>query len=509
MSKPLLQRLTGARPDEQGRVVACFFSLLFLLASYYLVKPLRNSQFLKEFLPTSLPMYYLLVSALSFSITKLFSYFYDRLNKGRLLTYTFLIMCGCKVAFIYLLTQGGKVVTVAFFLWASIYFLLALSAIWGCINEIFRAEQGERCFGFIATGSTLGNIAGSEISERVAAYGFYSLLLSVFFMLISLFFVLRARRGVDPPEASLSPAGSSSEGSVLHEIRLLMANPFLRNIGVMVLCLAVYSTGIDFISQGQMDRRLAERQYRLDFAALNRELNERAGLPPTGLNPEGFEFVYHLRQGHSDDLPQTLQRFCLDHQLKGVSPDQLSRSYQEFRQGLNTGTKEFFAQTYKRQGVCGIVVLTLVCPWLFSRVGIRWSALLMPSFSLLGLALFAFPLSLETIQLLLVLGGTLNYSLNNATKEVLYTVATTDEKYKIKPLIEGPCMRAGDVVASLTSLTLAFVVEQMHWPAVAKERLYLVFCTFCVAIWLRQIYRAGRLYERARQHAHEASPSSS
>ena len=187
-------RVTGAYPLERRRVLACFWSLFCLLTSYYLLKPLRNSQFLKEFPPEALPLFYLLVSALSFTATKAFSYLYERLDNSRLLTATFAIICMCKLFFMGGLLIGGKAISGLFFLWGSTYFLLALAAVWGCINELFRAEQGERCFGFIASGATLGCIAGSELASHLALRGSLALLISAVFMLASLFFILMARR---------------------------------------------------------------------------------------------------------------------------------------------------------------------------------------------------------------------------------------------------------------------------------------------------------------------------
>ena len=45
----LIQGLTGARPKEQLSVLFSFSALLFLLLSYYLVKPLRDSLFFVYF----------------------------------------------------------------------------------------------------------------------------------------------------------------------------------------------------------------------------------------------------------------------------------------------------------------------------------------------------------------------------------------------------------------------------------------------------------------------------
>ena len=489
----------GAEPSEQKRVVACFCSLFFLVASYYLIKPLRNSQFLKEFLPENLPWVYLGVSSLSFIATKTFSAYYEKLNKARLLSATFIIICACKIAFFGGLMVGGKLVTVAFFLWGSIYFLLALAAIWGCINEIFRAEQGERCYGFIATGATMGCIAGSEISSRLTAIGPALLLISAVFMVLALLFILAARRLSDSAQPAVVEKKSLPSNGILAELLELWSSRYLRSIAVMVLCLAVYTTGIDFISQKQMDKRLAERQYMETLTSFNDELNRQISIrDPHQMNEKGFAFVYELRQSETAQVTSQVAKFASENHLAPEIASKLPAAYEDYRKELNNRTRKFFSDTFFYQGVCGIFVLTIVCRWLFLFVGIPRAVQLLPFFSLVAVLIFSVPLSLLTIQLLLVLGGTFNYSLNNATKEVLYTVTSTDAKYKIKPLIEGPVMRSGDMVASVVSLGCAATVHLLNWPTQYKDYLYLVFCSACVLVWLREISWAGREYERLR-----------
>lgn len=488
-------RLTGALPIERRRVIACFCSLFCLLTSYYLLKPLRNSQFLKEFPPEALPLFYLLVSLLSFTATKAFSYLYERLDNARLLVATFAIICTCKLFFVAGLLVGGKAISGLFFLWGSTYFLLALAAVWGCINELFRAEQGERCYGFIASGATLGCIAGSELASHLALRGSLALVISAGFMIVSLFFILMARRSAGEV---LQEKKSRQRDSALGEIRTLLATPYLRGIAVMVLCLAIYSTGIDFISQGAMDRRLAQDVYAQSFGDLDKFLDH---------SPQGFEFIYQLREQLDADYSDDFSKFAVQHRLPPALAASLPEHYTHYREVLNGRTSSFFAATSLYYGLCGILVLTTMSRWLFQRFGVARVVQFMPIFSLVALIMFGLPIDLMMIQIVLVLGGTVNYSLNNATKEVLYTVTTTDEKYKIKPLIEGPVMRLGDTIAALVNLLCGALATLCSFSPQHRDKLFLFFCFVCALVWLRQVRTTGRLYSELRSEREPAPES--
>ena len=83
-----IELVTGARRGEAVRTIACFLALFLLLTSYYLIKPLRNSYFNREFAPESLPFYFLFIPACSLLVTRIFNFFYTRIPKFRLIFLT-------------------------------------------------------------------------------------------------------------------------------------------------------------------------------------------------------------------------------------------------------------------------------------------------------------------------------------------------------------------------------------------------------------------------------------
>lgn len=508
----LLTWATGAKKEEQGRVFLTFLALLCLLISYYLIKPLRNSTFLKEFHPSQLPFFYASVAFLSFSATKVFSHLAKTVEKYRLVKGAYITIICCKLGLSAWLSFGGKTAVVCFYFFASVYFLLAVATMWACINDMFTPEQSERCFGFVAVGSTFGSISGSNISRRLAesAYSDMTLYCSVLFMLCALGFVMlaaqREQRRIAGPEDDLGPKddveidiedkgkeieiaygeSESSEGADFwEELRALTQRPYIRRIGLTVLLLAVLTTAIEFVSQTVIDRELAKEQYQSHFADL-----------------EGADFhqIYNLKTKSKDKRREFLSSLA---QAGGVTLPEMQDRFEDYRKELEKTTRSFFSETYEYQGWAGVLSLLVVARFLFSRVGMRYCFTILPVLGFASLCLFGLPIDLLLVQIVLVLVGATNYSLNNAAKEILYTA--TDEKtlFRFKPMIEGPAMRAGDVVSSVLKLGVGAVAASLALSEASETNLFVVVTLVVLVFWIRAAWLAGAEYDQMRKVGEE------
>lgn len=500
-----IRLLTGARgAKEQNQVLICFTALLFLLISYYLIKPLRNSQFLKEFNPRYMPVVYLFVPILSFALTKVFNFFCDRIEKYRLIVYVYLIIISCMVGFTWFLPYGGKPATVIFYYWASVYFLLAMATLWACFNDFFTSEQGERCFGFIAMGATTGNIAGASISSwltegpykgyaTLAAAGFMSVALALLILAAS----MRTRR--EQVAAAAEPGAvtpTAPPSGFWSDITGLMRKPYVRGIAIMVACLATFTTSMDFLSNKAIDLQLSRRQYQITFSALNERLNGAQNQPSGVINQSGYDFIYGLKSKRGADVDNAIDEFATSN---GILPSELHTQYDSYRDELEGKTRKLFSDVFLYQGWVGILMLVVVARAVFAYLGLTVAVLIMPTFALVSLIAFTFPLELLTVETILIISGALNYALNNATKEILYTATTQETKFKHKPLIEGPIMRVGDVGASIMNIALVGTALHMGLGEAWGDRIFLCFAFVLTVIWWRAIRRSGRIYESERE----------
>lgn len=508
----LLRALTGAYRKEAPQVLFSFLALFFLLVSYYLIKPLRTSYFLKEFDPTDLPKVYFWVPLLSLAVSGVFNWFCARVEKYRLITRVYLLIIGCKLAFTVLLPTGGKAVALTFFLWASVYFLLALPLLWACFNSFFRSEQSERCFGFIALGAALGTIGGGWLSSVIASSSFRSAapVYAAAAMGLSLIFLLAAsRRGSAPPVVT-APGGLGSvvppedvpvtarKGSFWQDLTGIVRDRYVLGIALMVCFLATFTTSLDFLSQNAIDRQMSRQQYLVTF----REMN--SALPPGDpavmvdeVNPAGYDFIYSLKSAPEKDRPARISEFASRHHQ---DPALLTSAYKDYKETLEASTRKLFSDVNMGQGVLGLILLTFVARFLFKRCGLTVAVLIMPTFALLALAAYFFPLTLGIVEWTLILSGAFNYALNNATKEILYTATSEETKFKQKPIIEGPIMRVGDQGASAVTTGVQFaVMSALGGSLVTANRVVLGITCVTTLVWWFAIRRTGRIYDRERR----------
>ncbi|MBN9413849.1 hypothetical protein ABS71_13560 [bacterium SCN 62-11] len=433
---------------------------------------------MNEFDPLFMPWIYLLVSVTSMLVTRVFQWCSRRFTRKQVVAGTFFWAVACKLFFLQALPLGGQRITALFYLWASVYFLLLVPTLWGCLNERFRPDQCQRCFPFIALGSTIGGIAGSSVAQSMSRWGTGTLLWSIGSLLLSLsllwpelsYPVQMSERKVEQPSAT----GLGWLG-----------DRYLKAIAVMVLTLAIYSTATDFITQRRLDAILGQEAYQKEVSAIW---------------PTGYAQINDLRKLGSGQRPAALRQLALDHK---VEPEQLQAAYDRFRETREKRSREVFANIFYYQGIAGILFLGVFCRPFLRYFGLRAALVVLPTFALCVLPMLLFPLDLLAIQLILIFSGSLNYSFNNATKEILYSATDRVSLLQAKPVIEGPLMRLGDVIFSTESIVVGGAVAYFAWPLPWIERLMVAPCFLAVAAWWILVRRAGQAYQSRDLLPHE------
>lgn len=491
MLQRLFETLSGAQRGEQRPVLLSFLALYFLLLSYYLVKPLREARLFMHFSADMLPYFFLAMPVIALLVTKFFNFWVGRVPRYRLMLYTYLLIVLCKLAFLISLPLTGRIATVLFFFWASVYFTLALSILWAVINTIFRSDQAERFFGFVALGATLGNISGARLSSWLAGFEplkdwallFAALAMGVALGLIWLAVYFCEHSAENNKQKSARKAHVSRGWEDLREI---LRNRYVRGIAVMVFGLALMGTAINLQALRQIDLSLAQKTYQEVFS--------------NDSNNVHFETIYGLKKLSTE--AQQIQLTALFKQAQFTAAEQATfeSQYAQYKEKLESKTRKLFADIYFWQGVLGIVLLTVVARLLFRHVGLRWSVLILPGFFfVVGVALL-FPVELMLVQLMLIVGGALNYSLNNATKELLYTPTDESVRFQLKPLIEGPVMRIGDVSASVFKILISSALAV--WIGLSEGlqgQLLLLFGLIVVLFWAWSIWQTGLSYDQSQQ----------
>lgn len=478
-----LKAVTGAKDEELVRVVASFFALLLLLMSYYMLKPLRTSYFLKEFDPEWQRRFLILLPFPSLVVTRIFNHFYSRLERFQLVAWTYGLIIACKLVFMLVLPTGGQAVIVTFYLFMTVYFLLSMAAMWACLSSIFSSMAGERTFAFISFGGMIGAMLGSHFTGTLgrSAYKNYAFLASAILMLGALGMLYLALRS-SPGDATKRPdQGQTNNRPLLTDLRELWNHRYLRGIAVMVFSLAVMNTVLDLVSIRVIDERMYEIHYQGRFP----ELPE-----------EGFELIYGLKELPEDTRLARVGDWLAARDID-TNPEDLMLRYEVFRELLETETRLFNSKVYYYISLFGLLVMLLAARPLFRFVGVRRLLALLPCLFLLCITgLLLLPIDLTLIAIFLVATNTLNYSLNKTSKELLYTETDDQSRFRFKPIIAGPVRRLGDLTAALVQVICAdLLMVGERW----SETILIVLGVPLTLWWLSSVWSAGADYQKRRR----------
>ncbi|HKA88334.1 MAG TPA: Npt1/Npt2 family nucleotide transporter [Haliangiales bacterium] len=108
----------------------------------------------------------------------------------------------------------------------------------------------------------------------------------------------------------------------------------------------------------------------------------------------------------------------------------------------------FKAEYFAWVNAIGVVLQTLVVSRVIKYLGVRGALFIMPLVSLFSYGMMAVAPVLSLIFVAKIAENSLDYSLNNTSRQALWLVTTRDAKYKAKQVIDTFLQRAGDVTSA-------------------------------------------------------------
>jgi len=277
--RDVLARSVELREGEAPALVRATAYYFLLLASYYVLRPLRDEMGVRGS-PDALSWLFVGTLAGTAALSPLFSALVSRYTRRVFVPVVYRVLIATLVGFWALLTfsPGSWHLPAArvFFIWVSVFNLFAISVFWGFLADLFRPEAGRRLFGFIAVGGTLGAVAGAALTASLASLlGPTNLILLAALLLEGAVFCVRGlvrHFGVDDPSRASAAPGGEPEGvppgtGVLSGIRLVAGSPYLLAISLFLLLYTVSSTFLYFEQARIVKASFADSAQRTAFFA--------------------------------------------------------------------------------------------------------------------------------------------------------------------------------------------------------------------------------------------------
>lgn len=164
-----LLKWVQVEPSERAALLLGFAFHFCVLASYYLVRPLRDALGL-EGGAGQLQWLFTATFIVMLVMVPLFGALVARLPARRFVPLVYRLIALSMLLFGVLIANQVAPVAVGrvFFVWISIYNLFIVSIFWSVLVDRFSSEQGRRLFGFIAAGGTLGTFIGPLLAATMA-----------------------------------------------------------------------------------------------------------------------------------------------------------------------------------------------------------------------------------------------------------------------------------------------------------------------------------------------------
>jgi AAA family ATP:ADP antiporter len=160
--------LTGIERHEWPGVVLAFAYFFFVLAAYYVLRPVREQLAAASGVQALLP-FYTATFVIILALTPVYGWLVARFPRKQFVPVVYVFFIVNLLAFIPAFREHSTVdpelLGGVFFVWMSVFNLFVVAVFWSFVTDIFSAAQAYRLFGIVALGGTLGAIAGPLLTK--------------------------------------------------------------------------------------------------------------------------------------------------------------------------------------------------------------------------------------------------------------------------------------------------------------------------------------------------------
>ncbi len=418
-----LSIFSQVKPGESASALLLAANVFLLLASYYLLKTVREALILSES-GAEVKSYAAAGQALLLlAVVPAYGAFASKVNRIRLITWVTLFFIS-HLGIFYILGVSGVQVGVAFFLWIGIFNVLVIAQFWAFANDVFTEEQGKRLFPLVGVGSSLGAWVGSKTAGQLfeefdpVAAPYLMMLMAAGGLLVCILIsqgVNRLeRQAASADDAAAEEAPLGKEGG----FKLVFSERYLLLIAILILLF-------------------------------------------NGVNTTG-EFI--------------LGKIVTTDAERAVAAGEIA----EAEKGAVIG--KFYGDFFSWVNLLGFLFQLFLVSRIFKYIGVRGALFILPCIALGSYGLIIFIPILAVIRVAKVLENSTDYSIQNTTRHALFLPTSREAKYKAKAAIDTFFWRTGDMLQAgvvFVGVQLAFAVQ--HY-AVVNVIFVLIWLGVAVAI---------------------------
>jgi AAA family ATP:ADP antiporter len=275
ISQRILRIFSEVKPGETVTVLILLLDIFILLASYYIIKVVREplvlisaEHDLKILMKTSLPAWLKSIlqlqggpqlkaggaacqALLLVGFIPLYSWFASKVKRVYFLVGVTLFFVSNIIIFYILSLAAVPFLGFIFYVWVGIFNNSMVAQFWSFSNDLYSKNQGDRLFPVIAIGATAGAPIGSFVAGKLKNWPPYQTILLtagllLVFLVLTLVVHFRESKSVRAPEEAVvqAPKEPLKTGS---GFKFVFRSRYILLIGFLILALNVVNTGGEFI----------------------------------------------------------------------------------------------------------------------------------------------------------------------------------------------------------------------------------------------------------------------
>jgi AAA family ATP:ADP antiporter len=386
--RTVTERVLGLFAEVHGgeapTVLLLTLNVFLLLTCYYLLKTAREPLILARGAEvksySSAGQSVLLIPG-----TYLYGKLAERVGRMRLIATVTIFFASNLVIFFIAGKAHVPYLGVAFFLWVGVFNMMIVAQFWSFSADIYAPEQGKRLFAILGIGSTVGAVAGSGIARALfrplGEFGLMLVAAGVLLLSLSVTLIVHRREVKRRHEGQKEETPAGEKPlGAGSGFQMLLRDRYLMLVGALSFVLNWVNTSGEYI----LDRTLLEAA--------------KVRLPP------------------GVDAAVWTDRFI----------------------------GEFKADYFLWVNVASVLMQLFIVSRVIKYLGVRFALLLVPALSLCGYCTaLVFP-SLAVIFVVKIMENTMDYSLQNTSRQALWLVTSRDAKYKAKSVVDTFIVRSGD-----------------------------------------------------------------
>jgi AAA family ATP:ADP antiporter len=246
-----LALLAPLRPGE-GRCVAILWLQAFsLMLAWYLIRPVREALILTQGGAEFRSYAVAVQAALLILIVPAYSAWVRRTDPRRIYVLVNAFFVSHLLLF-FLAGQAGMKLGFVFFVWGSLFSVMAVTQFWAFATDLFNVQSGERLFGLIALGISSGAFAGAQVAAALFdVIGTHGLMLAAAAALtVAIMLGARVRATVPASAQGGNDAASppaAVRGRWLGGFAVVARSRYLVGIAALVVLLNWITSAGDFV----------------------------------------------------------------------------------------------------------------------------------------------------------------------------------------------------------------------------------------------------------------------